>query len=327
MENNNINRIIRKYLSERLLPETEEKVQRWLIREKDQEVKEKASLDYWNDLEATTDPTTYAALERVNLRTGHNKEHLANIASYRKFTRVAAVFIPLLILAGGLLFYLPFRNEMISISTAYGEQRHLFLPDSSELWLNAGSSITYPETFSGDNRLVTLNGEAYFAVRKNAAQPFIVETSGLTVKVLGTRFNVKAYSNEDKITTTLTSGKVEINTPTRDTRILQPNEQLTYDIKTSDISLANVNSSDVDSWTIGKLIFTNATVEDIFRTLERHYDIVIDGKLEFSSTKRYTVKFLKNENLNETFDILSDIIGFNYQQHKGKIVLTNKSPL
>ena len=229
MEKSNINRIIRKFLSARFSPETEEKVQKWIIEDKDIEAKEKASLEYWNELDVKSDPGTYSALERVNLRTGYNKEHLENIVSYQKFTRIAALIIPALMLAGGILYYMPFKNEMMEISTAYGEQKRVVLPDSSEIWLNAGSTVTFPEVFANDKRLVTLDGEAYFTVKKDTTKPFVVETSQLSVKVLGTKFNVKAYSNEAKVTTTLTSGKVEVNAPSRHPHILQPNEQLTYD--------------------------------------------------------------------------------------------------
>lgn len=123
MEKSNINRIIRKFLSARFSPDTEEKVQKWIIEDKDIEAKEKASLEYWNELDVKPDPGTYSALERVNLRTGYNKEHLENIVSYQKFTRIAALIIPALMLAGGILYYMPFKNEMMEISTAYGEQK------------------------------------------------------------------------------------------------------------------------------------------------------------------------------------------------------------
>ena len=326
MEKSNmtVSKMIRKYLSGRFSPETEERVQRWIIKDKDKEEKEQASLAYWNDLELKTDAATHAALERVNVRTGYNKEHLENMVAYRKFRRVAAVLIPFLLLAGGLLFFIPSSNEMIRISTAYGEQKQLFLPDSSEIWLNAGSSITYPATFAKDKRLVTLDGEAYFSVKRNTAQPFVVETSGLTVKVLGTKFNVNAYSSEETITTTLKSGKVEVNIRTQEPQILHPNEQLTYHTKTSAISLSEVDASDADSWTSGKLIFTNASSAEIFRILERHYNVVIYNMLDIPSTKRYTLKFLKNDSLSEALDILSEIIGFHYQQNKDKVVLTHK---
>ena len=216
----------------------------------------------------------------------------------------------------------PSGNEQIEISTAYGEQKRLVLPDSSEVWLNAGSTITYPKTFTKENRVVTLDGEAYFSVRKDDAKPFIVETSQLSVKVLGTKFNVKAYANDGNITTTLTSGKVEVSTQSRPPQTLKPNERLTYDKSTSDIEISTVDTVDTNSWVKGKIIFTNATAEEIFRTLERRYDTVIDHSADFSASRRYTVKFLKDENLDEMLNILGDIIGFSYRQSGNKIIIT-----
>lgn len=332
MEKKNIIEMIRKYLANRFSPETEERVQKWIIKDKDREEKEKASQEYWNELNVEADPaTTYAALERVNLRIGYNKEHIDNIASYQKFsrftfrfTRVAAVIVPLLIIAGGLFYYLPYfsGNNMIEISAAYGEQKHLFLPDSSEIWLNAGSSISYPKAFSKDERLVNLNGEAYFSVKRNTQKPFIVETQQLSVKVLGTRFNVKAYPSDPQITTTLTSGKVEVSTSSHRPQTLKPNEQLTYNIHTSAIHISEVNATDAESWITGQLVFTNANYEEIFRTLERRYNVVIDNKAKTSASKRYTVKFRKGEPIDKVLDILADIIGFHYQQDGNKIVIT-----
>lgn len=322
MEKNNITKIIRMFLSARFPSETEEKVQKWILKDKDTEAKKNASLEYWNELEAEAGPGTYAALERVNLRTGHNREHLDNIVAYQKFSRVAAILIPLFLLTGGLFYYFTSDNEMIEISAAYGEQKHLILPDSSEIWLNSGSTIRYPETFAKDKRLVTLNGEAYFSVKKETAKPFIVETSRLSVKVLGTKFNVKAYPNDENITATLTSGKVEVSVQSQSPQILKPNERLTYDKNTSSVHISTVNTADTDSWIVGKLTFTNATAGEIFRTLERRYNITMDNMTNIPASKRYTVKFLKDENLDEILNILKDIIGFNYRRYENKIVLT-----
>ena len=316
MKKSNISKIIKMFLSARFPSETEEKVQK----DKNQQAKAKASLDFWNELDVEADSNTYASLERVNLRTGYNKEHLTNIASYQKFARIAAVIIPLFLFAGGMFYYLSPQNEMIEVSVAYGEQKHLILPDSSEVWLNAGSTILYPETFAKDKRLVMLDGEAYFSVKKDTASPFIVEASQLSVKVLGTRFNVKAYPNDEKITTTLTSGKVEVSVQSQPPHILKPNEQLTYDKKSSDIHISMIDTNDTNCWMVGKLVFTNASAGEIFRTLERHYNTTIDNTATIPTSKRYTVKFLKDESLDEILNILKDIIGFDYQQYEKKIV-------
>lgn len=322
MEQNRIFRIVLKYLSGSFSSETEEKVQKWIVKDKDKGEKESASLAYWDGLETRADADTYAALERVNRRIGYMKVRTASL--YQKIVRVAAVVIPLLILSGGYLYYSSARSRLIEVSVAYGERKHLLLPDSSEVWLNAGTVLKYPRKFADNGRSVYLDGEGYFSVRKNAAKPFIVEASRLTVKVLGTRFNVKAYADDENITATLTSGKVEVNAPTLNPQVLKPNEQLTYNRNTSHISITEIPAADTDSWITGKLIFTNASFSEIRQTLERRYNVVIENETAIPDNERYTVRFLKNENLDEVLNVLGDIAGFGYRKSGEKIKLISK---
>ena len=109
MKKSNISKIIKMFLSARFPSETEEKVQKWIIKDKNQQAKAKASLDFWNELDVEADSNTYASLERVNLRTGYNKEHLTNIVSYQKFARYYSfVFI---CRRNVLLSFSPKRND------------------------------------------------------------------------------------------------------------------------------------------------------------------------------------------------------------------------
>ena len=172
MNKNMITRILRKYLSGRFSSDTEERVQKWIIKDKDIEEKEKASLEYWNELEAKTDPDTELVLDRVNQRIGYKE--IVHRPFYQKLTRIAAVLIPLFMMAGGYLYYTSTQNKWIEISVAYGDKKHFLLPDSSEIWLNAGTVVKYPKEFSKVQRLVHLDGEAYFSIRKNTSKPFIV---------------------------------------------------------------------------------------------------------------------------------------------------------
>lgn len=321
MEHTIIYRIIRKYLSDRFSSETEEKLQKWIIKEKDNEETEKASLTYWNALKQEAGTETSEALARINRKINYSKT--GQLSFYKRMARIAAVLIPLFILAGGYLYYASTANRLIEISVAYGEKKHLVLPDSSEIWLNAGTTFKYPRTFTQKERLVYLDGEAYFTVKKDAARPFIVKASQISVKVLGTRFNVKAYPSEERITTTLTSGKVEVNIPSQSPKILRPNEQLSYNRKTSHISIAAIPATDTESWVTGKLIFTNASLPEIEQTLERRYNVVIDNRIPLSGTTRYTVRFLQNEDLEQVLNVLEDIIGFDYKKNGTHIELVN----
>ena len=324
MKKNSISKILKKYLSGRFPNETEERVQKWIIKDNNSEEKEQASQEYWDELDVTADSNTYTALDRVNRRIGYLTMQAVKIPLYSKISRIAVVLIPFLLIAGGYLYHTYKQSEMIEVSVAYGDTKYLLLPDSSEIWINAGTNIRYPKNFSKSQREVHLNGEAYFSVKENKAKPFIVQTERLSVKVLGTKFNVRAYSIDEKVVTSLTSGKVEVDTQSDLPKILKPNEQLTYNKNTSDIHIENIQASETDGWLKGKLIFNNASLNDILTTLERNFNISIENETGISSSKLYTVKFLKDENIDEILSVLEGVIGFTSQKQEGKIILSEK---
>lgn len=320
MEKNNLAIIIKRFLSGRFPKKTEERVQRWIIADKYTKEKEAASLEYWNELNTEINSDTYTALKRVNQRIGYTESQTAYIPFHQKLLRIAAVLIPLFIMASGYLYYT--QNKLIEISVAYGETRHLFLPDSSEIWINSGSSIKYPKVFADDQRQIYLEGEAYFSVTKNPAKPFIVKTDPLSVKVLGTKFNVKAYPGDENVTTTLTSGKVEVFTQLQESQILRPNERLIYNINTSAMNTEQVLPAETNAWLAGQILFINSSFNEIKQILERHFDVTIDDKTTIPASRSYTVKFLKGETLIEILDVLKDVVGFTYRQQGEKIVLS-----
>lgn len=307
-KNKRISKMIHMFLENRFSKGTEEKVQCWIIEESHSQEKENASLEHWDVLDAEPDTATYQALERVNQRTGFT-EIKHSVPIYRYLLRIAAIIIPALFLAGG-VYYFSQRVQMIQVITAYGETKQIILPDSSEVWLNSGSTFQYPSKFKKGIRHVSLDGEAYFSVRKNVFMPFIVKTNQLSVKVLGTEFNVKAYSNDSKTIATLNTGKIEVKTVSDQSRMLQPNEQLTYNNKTADMDITKVQANEISAWTNGQLIFTNATYNEILQTLERRFNVSLETSPGIGiSEQKYTVKFLKNDNLEQISNILEDVTG------------------
>lgn len=316
MEKKNTSRIIREYLSNRFSPEMEERIQKWIIQENGSAEKEKASFEYWNELDIEANSDTYLALKRTNRKIGYLKTPF-----FSKTARIAAALIPLFFIIGGYLYYTSNQNRLIEISTAYGETKQILLPDSSEIWINAGTTVKYLKTFSSKERVVQLDGEAYFAVKKDSSKPFIVQTNQLSVKVLGTKFNVKSYSTDKNITTTLTTGKVEVSTLSKDSRVLKPNEQLTYNRSTSKIEIVEIPAAETSNWITGNLIFINVSFAEIVRTLERKFDIAIEYRDSTYASKLYTVKFLKGENQNEVLKILGDIVGFTYEVKNDKVII------
>lgn len=324
MENKTkISVIIKRFLSQRFSPQTEERVQRWIIEDRNNEEKELASFEYWNELRNNVDPNTYIALERVNEKIGYVKRNRNN-SIRRRISGVAAVLLPLLLIAGGYLFY-TYNNQLVEIEALYGERKHFFLPDSSEVWINAGTNLKYPKKFKSDHRTVSLDGEAYFSVREDKTKPFTVETPQLSVKVLGTKFNVKAYSTETKTITTLASGKVEVTTNKNAHKVLNPNEQLVFDHNNETIDITEIPANETDSWRTGQLVFNDATFDEIMQTLERHFNasIITGTDFTYNSDKRYTVKFLKDEDIDTILMILEDVIGFSFHRNGPQIELTD----
>ncbi len=161
-----------------------------------------------------------------------------------------------------------------TISTPNGGQYQLILPDGSKVFLNAASSLKYPIRFNTAERLVTLQGEAYFEITKHPDKPFIVSSIGQSVRVLGTHFNVASYKDEP-VTTTLAEGKIEISQPSSSEKtILKPGQQCT--ITNTGIAVAQVNPEDVIAWKDGLFIFSNTELKAVFKQLERWYDVEVD---------------------------------------------------
>lgn len=160
------------------------------------------------------------------------------------------------------------------LTTPRGGQFRLVLPDGSRIWLNAASSVTYPLAFTARERKVAITGEAYLEVAKNAAKPFKVAVNGMEITVLGTKFNINAYTNEPVINTTLLEGAVKISR-NGNSCLLQPGEQLQISADGSFNVVNNVDTASVIAWKDGMFSFNDENIEAIMRQVNRWYDAQI----------------------------------------------------
>lgn len=169
-------------------------------------------------------------------------------------------------------------NQIFTLDTPNGGQYQLSLPDGSRIWLNAASAITYPGTFGDGKREVTLRGEAYFEVAKDAARPFIVNTETQRVTVLGTSFNINAYSNENLSKTTLLTGSVRVN-PRADgvvlqnEQVLKPNQQSIVGANGRTITVAAVDPNTAVAWKNGLFDFHGLNIDEAMKQIERWYNV------------------------------------------------------
>lgn len=194
-------------------------------------------------------------------------------------------------------------NALHTISTPKGGQYQVILPDGTHVWLNAATSLSYPASFKGSSRTVSLNGEAYFEVAKNKEMPFLIKTSAQTVEVLGTHFNVNAYPNEQQIRTTLLEGAVKISAGNSQ-RILNPGQQaLVSNAHPEKIEVQQVDVSKEIAWKNGVFAFEADDLQTVMRQIERWYnvDVTYTGK---PCEEKFYGEISRNDKLSDVFKIL-----------------------
>ncbi|QEC45653.1 FecR domain-containing protein [Pseudobacter ginsenosidimutans] len=194
------------------------------------------------------------------------------------------------------------KPENHTLYTRNGTQYELQLPDGTHVWLNAASSITYPTIFTGNNRDVTITGEAYFEVARNKNMPFRVMANDMQIEVTGTHFNVNTYTNEPFLTTTLLEGGVNV-TRNNNTVQLTPGQQSRSGAD-GKISISNnAITAEVMAWKNGYFHFESASLSTILRQVSRWYDvnIVYDGEIP---DEKYFVIIKRNSSLSAVLKAL-----------------------
>jgi len=236
----------------------------------------------------------------------------------------------------------PFKVKYVDkeLKVGYGERTKLVLSDGTTVWLNAGSKLSYPDVFTGDKRVVSLEGEAFFDVARHVDMPFFVHAGKVTVKVLGTRFDVKAYRGDAAVSTTLISGKVQVMMDGEPDKkiVLSPNEKLTvmnavpeteaaservenalrYQVQ--GVPKAGDDSLPETAWIENRLAFSNETFEDVARMLERRYDVQIDLTDNRLKQEHLSGVFEK-ETIGQVLDILKMTTKFKYSIEGKKVRL------
>lgn len=214
------------------------------------------------------------------------------------------------------------RYTLVRQSVVRDTKTALVLPDSSTVWLNEGSRLTYPSVFSPGERVVCLEGEGYFEVVSDSLRPFYVETKSMTVKVLGTRFDVKSHPDEQVAEAVLLSGKVEVRFGKQPIPIvLAPSQKLTLNKESASYRIDTVDADEYALWKNEKLMMKEEELAAIFRKMERWYGIriVCKGKLPLHS--RYSLT-ITDEPKEEIFRLLALITPMRYKIENKQVVVT-----
>ncbi len=203
------------------------------------------------------------------------------------------------------------------VRTPKGGQYQVALPDGSKVWLNAATSLRFPTAFTGKERTVELNGEAYFEIAANKNQPFRVRVNNMTVEVLGTQFNVMAYDDEASVNTCLTQGAVRVNNG-NESRLLQPGQEARIGLSKGDWRVEAVDTDQVVAWKNGLFHFEGADLRTVMRQIGRWYDV--DVKYEGEASSHYSGLISRSVGLTKMLHML-ELAGKNRFSVDGTAVL------
>lgn len=229
-----------------------------------------------------------------------------------------------LIAAIGLFFTLfrPVQPRLLTAVVPNGKFITVTLPDSTKVWLNAGTTLQYPEQFKGATRSINLKeGEAYFEV-VHSAKPFIVHAKGTDVNVLGTSFEVVAFTKEWDTRVTVNTGKVGVIQPAvqAEAAFLLPGDRAIINKATHEIKKVHIDPADVAAWRSDRLIFEDQPLAEVLQSLERRYNVHIQIKNERLLSERVTMR-LNNQPLDNVLTAISFSNHFSFKKINDQLVI------
>lgn len=299
-------KLLQRYIEGNVTTEEIESVVDWLDKD-EKHVKEFMSLHKLYDISVMNQPKQQQSQRRTNLF----------VSTKRIVTELLKIVAIALLLIGGRS--LLDKKEAEKTASLYqtlfvpsGQRAELTLPDSTKVWLNAQSRLVYPVTFQKNNRRVELDGEAYFKVKHNEKSPFIVKTEKMNIKVLGTEFNVSAYSDTPEFEVSLLEGVVELgSTNSSKTYRMKPGEQIR--LVSGKYVSTGIKDMDYFKWKEGLLCFTNSPIEEIINKLCLYYDVEIEvAELPFLK-ESYSGKFRVKDGVEHVLKVLQLEHRFSYK--------------
>lgn len=218
-------------------------------------------------------------------------------------------------------------DKLNTLSTSNGETYRIRLPDQSEVWLNAASTIKYPVSFAKHaTRKIELIGEAYFEIARDKRHPFIVESNEQKIEVLGTHFNVNAYSNENKVKTTLIEGSVKVQSqhpggksPAGEQAILRPGEQSL--LSADELIVRKADVEEAIAWKMGFFKFRDENIQSIMRKVSRWYDVevIYRGEIPQSGLEGTVSRY---QDITQLLDMLQSTGLVKFSISKNKIIVS-----
>lgn len=246
---------------------------------------------------------------------------------YMQWTKIAASFLLVLSFVYAYHYFSPASDSNIAlkkITNLKGQRTRIKLPDESIVYLNASSTLTFPEVFSDAERTVELTGEAFFEIIKDPAKPFIVKANNIKTVVLGTSFNVRSFEADSAVEVSLVAGKVRVvrehTVPGNQELLLLPGEQLTYHKADSSFEKSNFKVLDATGWKDGVLVFNNTDFAGFIEKLEQWYGVEIEVTGQ-PSEKWHVNGHFDNESLKEVLVGIQFVYDIDYTIHGNRVTL------
>lgn len=311
--------LLNKYIAGDATPEEKEEVARWLDADK-KNMKEFLALRKLYDISIWQQEQTPVAKDKLSLG---NKRWTLRSASL-ELAKVAAIFI--LAFTSVYSFLINEDNDSAKMQTIFvppGQRAELTLTDGTKVWLNAKTTFTFPDKFTANNRRVTLDGEGYFDVTKNPEKPFIVNTERYDIKVMGTEFNVTAYSGSSVFETSLLKGAVEVFSPAKDTKVSLEPHMRTYE-ENGILKKDTIEHENYFLWKEGLICFYDEPVDKMIEKLQLYYDVKIDVQNKTLLNNRYSGKFRTKDGVEHVLKVLQLNNKFSYEKDNDRNLITIK---
>ena len=314
-----INSIIQKYLQGTTSEEDNQQLKQWIQQSPENKKRLFAEKDIWDTYSLHSNQRKYEVnieLELLNQQIKPGKtERTLHLTSIMKM-------VAILLLAFGLGWSSRFISSTNSLQTSEATMQEIFVPkgqvnqvflaDGTRIWINSETRLIVPSVFGINERIVKLNGEAFFEVAKDQKRPFRVKVNGQQIEVIGTSFNVRAYDNSNKIETTLETGQIKLRTGSQTTMLL-PGEHCLFNKEEKQIIISKVNSKAFSSWKDGRYEFKNEDLMEVFKVIERWYDVQIIAEEAYFKGMRFSGVIKRNKDVKHFLELLNLTIPIRYE--------------
>lgn len=336
MENEKIWEKISRHLASEGDSKLEEEINLWKESDKRNQNIYKILLEVWNH-----NPLQHHDSAAIHRKLRNRIDQYNRDSHARRFIyyglRISAIVIVLFSISILVQKYvIPEDSPQISYNEIFvpkGNRTSIVLPDSTKVWISNGTKLKYPYQFSGASRELYLSGEAYFEVTHNEKKPFIVNIGENRIQVLGTKFSVTAYPDDDVVKADLISGKIQFDVHSQGTAdhfesfVVKPGHSIAYNKKANAIAESEIQDGFYDYWLKGVYTFRNENLESLARKVKRIYNIDIVFEDEYLRSKRYNGSFSVDDNIFTFIEAIkqTSVEPIEYRSEMNKLYIKLKS--